>query len=168
MILKNGLICLLFKTSNITYLFFNFFIFCIFRAFSYIPETKYILSAKLVNENFIIMTNDGILIYDETLKFLENKYEFEIQQKPYNYIFNKYPEKYGGEYQLFCSNGFFLFSPLGELIFSKSINVNKPITSSTTIVPYKKINDTYYFYYINTYGSSININQYWANQTEES
>ena len=167
MILKNGLICLLFKTSNITYLFFNFFCFCIFRAFSYIPETKYILSAKLVNENFMIMTNNGILIYDETLIFLENKYEFEIQQKPYNYIFNKYPEEYGGEYQLFCSSGFFFFSPLGELIFSKSININKFITSSSTILPYKKINDTYYFYYINAFGPFTTINQYWANQTED-
>jgi len=168
MILKNGLISLIFKTSNITYLFFNFFCFCIFRALSYIPETKHIFSEKLVNENFMIISNDGILIYDETLKFLENKYEFEIDQNPYNYIFSKYPEEYGGDYLLFSSSGFYFFSPLGELIFSKMKNVNNLITSSTSIIPYKKINDTYYFYYINSYLSYTTINLYWANPTDDS
>lgn len=165
MILKNGLISLLFKTSNIKYLFFNFFCFYIFRAFSYIPETKYIESAKLINENFWIMTNNGILIYDEALKFLENKYEFNITQKPYNYIFNKYPEEYGGDYLLYCSSGFFFFSPLGKLIFQKSSFFIQPIRSSTCVLPNKKIDDIYYFYQIYSYKKNIIIHQYWFNIT---
>lgn len=120
MILKNGLISLLFKISNISYLFFNFFCFCIFRAFSYIPETKYFSSVKLVNENFMIITNNGIFVYDEALKFLENKYEFEVKYNAYNYLFSKFPEEEGGEYLLYTKNGFSFFSPLnGELIFQK-------------------------------------------------
>ena len=159
MILKNGLISLLFKTSNITYLFFNFFCFCIFRAFSYIPNATYIVSTKLINENFMIMTKDGIIIYDATLKFLENKYEIEINQQPYNYFFNKYPEEYGGDYLLFCSSDVFFFSPLGELIFSSKQIINNAFSSSTCILPHKKINDTYYYYYLNSYQSTITFYQ---------
>jgi len=162
MTLKNGLISLLFKTSNIAYLFLNFFCFCIFRAYSYIPNATYIVSTKLTNENFMILTKDGILIYDSTLKNLQNKYDFEIKQQPYNYLFNKFPEECGGDYLLFCSNGYYYFSPLGELIFSIKIFLNKVFTSSTSILPYNKINDTYSFYYINSYGPAITISQYLA------
>ena len=159
MIIKNDFISLLIKTSNISYLFFNFFCLCIFRTFSYIPETTYISSVKLKNENFMIMTKSGILIYDETLKFLEKKYDFEITGNPYNLLFNKYPEEYGGEYQLFSSTKVSFFSPLnGEFLFSQSFFVIKPISSGVCILPINKINDTFYFYYIYSSKKTISFN----------
>ena len=167
MILKNGLISLLFKISNISYLFFNFFCFCIFRAFSYIPETKYFSSVKLVNENFMIITNNGIFVYDETLKFLENKYEFEVKYNAYNYLFSKFPEEEGGEYLLYAKNGFSFFSPLnGELIFQKNLFFNPPISCSTSILPYKKINDTFHVYLIDSFGKIIKIQEFIISPTE--
>ena len=166
MILKNGLMSLLFKTTNISYLFFNFFCFCIFSSFSYIPETKYISSAKLENENFFIITNNGILIYDEALKFLENKYDFEIDNNPYNYFLNKFPEEDGGNYLLLTTNKFAIFSPLGELILISRVFLNKPFSSSISILPFHKINDIITFFVVNAFGQSITMSKFNINLTD--
>ena len=165
MLLKNGLISLLFKTSNISYLFLNLFCFCILRAFSYIPETKYIVSTKLENENFMILTDKGVLIYDETLRFLENKYEFETKYNSYNYFLLKFPEEVGGNYLLFTKNGFHFFSSLGEFIFSKNVFINDPISSSQSILPYDQIDDEFYFYHVLSFGKFIYIRNYSVNST---
>ena len=48
-------------------LFLNIFYFCISFSFCFIPDRILLASTQLTNGNILIMTKEGVLIYDETL-----------------------------------------------------------------------------------------------------
>ena len=156
----------LYIRTNFFHLLFILFCFCIYNCFSYISGKTHYASTDLENGNYFLVTNKGILIYDDSLSNLLYSNDFQQSNNYYEYSIKKFPEEDGGYILLITSNNIYIISPEGNNILNK-INIYNYIGNSyQSIVPYNHSNyDTYYYYYIYNNIQSIVFQQYIYNSS---
>ena len=129
-------------------LFLNIFYCCISFSFCFIPNSILLTSTKLSDGNFLIMTDKGILIYDETLTTLINKTDITFNSNIYeNFIYqlNKENEDF---IILTAKQTIFILDSKGHLIYRINSVINNPLRSYHLIIPYSYSNNKFIFYYI--------------------
>ena len=160
----------LYIKTNFFILLFIFLCFCINSCFSYISGIKHYTSTKLENGNIFLITNKGILIYDETLINLLCKNDLQINNNNMNNYnvhyyssIKQFSEEDGGYILLNTYTNFYIISLDGNNILNKIDNFNNIGNPFQSIIPYDYSNNSYYFYYIYNNKQYIYFEQYTYN-----
>ena len=119
-------------------------------------------SATLSKGSYLLMTNKGILMYDETFTELISKYDISFNSNYYENLINKYSSEEDEKILISANKNIYFFSSKGELINNCILNEQyvNPIKSCIMIIPFEILEDSYSFYYIYNYLNKINFQKY--------
>ena len=149
--------------NNSKFLLLYIFFFGISFSFCSIPNTILYASTKLNNGNILLMTNKGILIYDEFLTKLIKKTEANFSSNTnVNFIYQLLEKDEC--YIIISSNTYNYFLDLtGQYISNTSFTTSFKISSYHSKIPYGLTSNIYYFCYVYNNIQQINLLQYYYN-----
>ena len=156
-----------YKSNNIYYviyisnLTFFIYLFIINNSFSFITNSNHQLSIRLKNNNILIFTDTKMLIYDPTFKIEINETSLIINNH-YNNKIAQFPDKYGGYIIFFTLDYQYIISQNGEYLQTSSNPLNKQ-PEFHSILPYKNIENKYYYFSIYYDQKNIYFKKYYYN-----
>ena len=147
-----------YKKLNIQNMLIKFIFFFIYNSFCFIPNVKHYLSKRLKNDNILLLTDKGFLLYDPTLTngtIIKSETFSFLQDSQIKH----FSDEDGGYIIIFQKDIFYFFSAFGEYLqkYSISLNIDREFHS---IVPYGHMNNDYYFYSIYTSSNSVYYKKY--------